>query len=104
MRSTSARCMSLHKTSNCFFGETAHEVLPPLGQDGQVGAVPAVETRIIRAGRGQLDKMSDAPAYNPAAAFQIAVTAGGNAQGLRDGAGDRGFLSDDQIRQKITLL
>ena len=85
------------------FGGTAHEVLPSLGQDGQIGAVPAVETRVIHTGRGQLHQVSNTPAYKPAAAFQVAVAAHGDAENLRDGAGDGGLLGDNQIRQKITL-
>ena len=83
------------------FGGTAHEVLPPLGQDGQVGAVPAVEARVIRAGRGQLHQMADAPADKIAASLQVAVAAGSDAEDLRDGAGNGGFLGDDQFMQSI---
>ena len=52
------------------------------------------------AGRGQLHQVSHAPADKIAAAFQIAVAAGGGTQDLRDGAGDRGFLGDNQVMQR----
>ena len=83
------------------FGGTAHKILPPLGQDGQVGAVPAFQARVIHTGRGQLHQMAHTPADKVAAAFQIAVAAGGGTQDLRDGAGNGGFLGDDQVMQSI---
>ena len=81
------------------FGRTAHKILPPLGQDGQIGAVPAVKARIIRPGRGQLHQVAHAPAHKVAAAFQVAVTAFGDAQGLGYGLGHRGLFGYDQIGQ-----
>ena len=81
------------------FGGTAHKILPPLGQDGQVCLGPFDQFRVIAAGWSQLHQMAHAPAHKPATAFQIAVAAGGDTEDLANGLGYRGLFGYDQVIQ-----
>lgn len=87
------------KDLKLLLGSGRHQVLPCFGQNGQVCPGPFDQLGIVAPGRSQLHQMTDTPADEIVSSLQIAGPAFGDAQGLTNGLGCRGFFGYDQIGQ-----
>ena len=78
----------LLQNAKLLFGGRRHQILPLLRQDGQICNAPLNILGIVDIRRCQFHQMTNAPAYEIAVAFKVAVFAAGCAKDLCIGHSD----------------
>ena len=74
------------------FGTGRHQIPPLFWQDGQICDAPLGVLFVVNVGRCQLHQMPDAPAYQIAIPFKVAVLTVGGTEDFGVGHGNRGLF------------
>ena len=85
----------LLQDAKLFLGRRRHQILPPFRQDGQICDAPLGVLFVVNVGRCQLHQMPDAPAYQIAIPFKVAVLTVGGTEDFGVGHGHRGLFCHD---------
>ena len=90
----------LLQDAELLFGAGRHQILPLLRQDGQICDAPLGVLFVIDIGRSKFHQMTNAPAYQIAVPFKVAILTAGGTEDFGIGHGNRWFFCHDQFCDK----
>ena len=90
----------LFEDAELFLGGIGYEVLPFFRQDGQICDAPLGVLFVIDIGRSKFHQMTNAPAYQIAVPFKVAILTAGGTEDFGIGHGNRRFFRHDQFCDK----